>query len=156
MRKRIDKVTPGQLSLFDLIKRVSQEENKLIKKSGSFNIDAQIRALLSEALKRCPLSREVVAAKMSELLGREISKSRLDSWTAESKENHRIPFDSAMAFCEVTGSMEIFQVATEILGCYLIKGKDALLTELGRIKQQKDEINKNERLIKMKLERMGD
>jgi hypothetical protein len=38
-----------------------------------------------------PLSRYQVAAKMSELLDVDITKTMLDSWTAESKEQHRFP-----------------------------------------------------------------
>ncbi len=146
--------SPRQLSFLDILKKVS-EGRKDVVKAGSFNVDARIRAILSDALKKSPLSREVVAAKMSELLGREVSKARLDSWTAESKENNRIPFDSAMAFCEVTGSLDAFQMAAEMLRCYLIKGQDALLTELGRMKQQREEITRNEKLIRLKLGQMG-
>ncbi len=149
------KDTPGQLNLWDVVKRVTQEERDLVTKAGSFNIDTKIRALLSDALKRCPLSREVVAGKMSELLGVEITKSQLDSWTAESKENHRFPYAYAPAFCEATGNAEIFRVAAEMVGCYLLRGEDALLTELGRIQKQKEEISKKEKLIRNTLEQLG-
>ena len=155
MGKRAHLTNPGQLNLFDIIKKVSQEEKNLASKAGSFNIDARIRAMLSDALKKCPLSREVVAGKMSELLSVEITKSQLDSWTAESKENHRFPFAYSSAFCEATGNVDIFRTAVEMVGCYLLKGEDALLTELGRIGKQKEEIAKKERLIRQTLEQLG-
>ena len=155
MGKRTISVHPRQLSLFDIVKKVSQEEKNLASKAGSFNIDAQIRAMLSDALKKCPLSREVVAGKMSELMGMEITKSQLDSWTAESKENHRFPFAYAPAFCEATGNVDIFRVSVEMVGCYLLKGEDALLTELGRIEKQKEEIAKKEKLIRQTLQELG-
>lgn len=142
-----------QLSFFDLLKKVS-EERRGEAKAGAFNVDARVRAMLSEALKVCPLSRPVVAAKMGELLGRDVSKGQLDSWTAESKDGNRIPFDAALAFSEVTDNLELFQMAAEMRRCYLIKGKDALLAELGRMTQQKEELSKNEKLIKMKLGQM--
>ncbi len=155
MSKRTSFINPGQLNLFDIIKKVSQEEKNLVSKAGSFNIDARIRLMLSDALKKCPLSREVVAGKMSELLGMEITKSQLDSWTAESKENHRFPFVYAAAFCEATGNVDIFRVTVEMIGCYLLKGEDALLTELGRIGKQKEEIAKKEKVIRQTLEQLG-
>lgn len=151
-----NKVNTGrmkQMSFYDLLKKVS-EERRGEAKAGTFNVDARVRAMLSEALKGCPLSRPVVAAKMGELLGREISKSQLDSWTAESKDGNKIHFDAAIAFCEVTNSLEPLQIAAEMLRCYLIKGKDALLAELGRMAQQEDELSKNKKLIKMKLGQM--
>ena len=42
-----------------------------------------------------------------------------------------------------------------MVGCYLLKGEDALLTELGRIEKQKEEIAKKERLIRQTLEQLG-
>lgn len=145
----------NQLNLFEVIQRLSRETKSEVSRGGSFNVDARVRALLSDALKRCPVSREVVAGKMSELLGVEITKSQLDSWTAESKENHRFPFVYAAAFCEAAGDVEILRLTAELAGCYLLKGEDALLTELGRIEKTKEELAKKERLIRQTLEDFG-
>jgi len=157
MAKKKNKIdaNPNQLNIFDLIKKVSETEKSLVSKSGSFNIDIRLRHILSEALKDCHFSREQVAARMSELTGVEITKSQLDSWTAESKEQHRFPFVYAPAFCEVTGNVDVFREAVEMVGCYLLKGQDALYTELGRIEQMKKDIDKKERLIRQTLEQMG-
>lgn len=56
---------------------------------GALNFNLQLRHLLSEALKACPLSRIEVAARMSELTGDTITKHQLDAWTAESREGWR-------------------------------------------------------------------
>lgn len=166
---------PRQLSFMDVVRKVSSAQDKpYILKAGSLGIDARIREILKEALKSSPFSEKVVAAKMGELLGREISGSRLYSWTAPSKGDdaddgglemddkqrkkpdcYRITFDAAIAFCAVTNNRELLQVAAEKLGCHLIEGEDALLTELGRMKQQKDELAKNEKFLRQKLVQMG-
>ena len=57
MGKRAHLTNPGQLNLFDIIKKVSQEKKNLASKAGSFNIDARIRAMLSDALKNAPFPR---------------------------------------------------------------------------------------------------
>ncbi|MBI5560341.1 MAG: hypothetical protein HY883_03615 [Deltaproteobacteria bacterium] len=145
----------NQLNLFDVIKRLSAEAKEQTTQAGSFNVDARARALLSDALKTSPLSRELVAGRMSELTGMEITKSQLDSWTAESKENHRFPFVYAAAFCEASGNVEILRLASEMCGCYLLKGEDALLTELGRIEQTKEKLAKKEKLIRETLNQLG-
>lgn len=155
MKRKTDTEPANQLNLFEIIQRLSRETKAEVSRGGSFNIDARVRALLSDALKRCPLSREVIAGKMSEFLGVEITKSQLDSWTAESKENHRFPFVYAAAFCEATGDVEILRIAAELVGCYLLKGEDALLTELGRIERTKEDLAKKERLIRQTLEDFG-
>lgn len=168
-----------QLSFMDLVKKVSIAQDKpSILKAGSLSIDARIRAIIKDALKGCPQSEKIVAAKMGELLGREVSGSRLYSWTAASKGDeaeddggveteatpdkrrkppdcYRITFDAAIAFCGVTNNRELLQLAAEKLGCHLVEGEDALLTELGRMKQQKDELVRNEKFLRQKLEQMG-
>ena len=40
---------------------------------------------------------------MSDLVGREVSKTMLDAYTSESKEGHRLPAELLPAFCEATG-----------------------------------------------------
>ncbi len=173
---------PRQLSFMDVVKKVSIAQDKpSILKAGSLGIDARIRAIIKDALKNCPLSEGVVAAKMSELLGHNVSGSRLYSWVAPSKgkrddtaeddgrvelgvtpdkrkgppDCYRITFDAAIAFCYVTNNRELLQLAAEKLCCHVIEGEDALLTELGRMKQQKDELARNEKYLRQKLERMG-
>ena len=155
MGKKIDTGNSNQISLFDVIDKIKKASNRQTIKAASFNTDASLRALLSDALKQSPLSREMIAGKMSELLGMEISKSQLDSWTAESKENHRFPLAYAAAFCEATGDVEILRLSVDMVGCYLLKGEDALLTELGRIEQKKEELARKEKLIRQTLEQLG-
>jgi hypothetical protein len=53
----------------------------------------QFRHMLSEQVKASPLSRHQIAARMSELVGHEITKHQLDSWTAESREGWRFPLE---------------------------------------------------------------
>lgn len=155
MKKRIGKGQSNQLSLFEIIRRLSKEAKTETTKAGAFNIDVRLRHLISDAIKNSPLSRDLIAGKMSELLGVEISKSQLDSWSAESKENHRFPFAYSAAFCEATANIEILLLVVEMTGCYLLKGEDALLTELGRIEKQKEEIAKKEKLIRQTLAELG-
>ena len=49
---------------------------------GALQFGLVLRRLLSDLLKGSPYSREIVAARMSELTGEPISKHQLDSWTA--------------------------------------------------------------------------
>jgi len=150
-KKKIDP-GPGQLSFEDFLSR-AMNQHPASNPSGpaSFNIDLRLREELSLGLKRSPLSRYQVAARMSELLGVEVSKPQLDSWTAESKENHRFPAAYLPAFCEATGYKEPLRIMTELLGCYVIENREALLTQLGKIKHEQKEFADRERLIRRLL-----
>lgn len=157
MAKLKKKIDTGQVSLFDVIERIEAQQRAASEAKdtpGRLNIDATLREMISDALKHTKLSRYEVAAEMSRLIGREITKSMIDSWSAESKENHRFPLAYLNAFCEATGDKSILRFIAEKAGGYFIEGADALYTELGRIERMKRDLQEKERLIKQMLERM--
>jgi hypothetical protein len=118
---------------------------------GSLDYSTELRHCLSEALKRTEKSRYQVAAEMSELTGLEITKSMLDTWTAESKQLWRFPFEYAAAFevaCETTCLQELLGRKR---GSRILVGEETLLAELGRINHVRAELAKQERQIKRHL-----
>ena len=118
---------------------------------GSLDYDAELRHVLSDALKRTPLSRYQVAARMSELAGYTITKEMLDAWTAESKQPWRFPFQFAAAFevaCETTC---LQQLLGRKRGSRILVGADALLAEYGRIKQQQADLAEREKALKKQI-----
>jgi len=157
MTKSEKRLDIAQMDIFEVLKRVSEAQKEVSEQKdtpGRLNIDATLREMVSEALKKTRLSRYEVAAEMSRLIGREITKSQIDSWSAESKENHRFPLAYLNAFCEATGDKSIVRLIAEKAGGFFIEGEDALYTELGRIEKLKKELQDKERLIKQMLEKM--
>ncbi|HWP96442.1 MAG TPA: hypothetical protein VN426_06295 [Syntrophomonadaceae bacterium] len=149
-RRRQQQYSESQPTLFDLIKEVSQVKTE--SAPASFNISYRLRSEISEGLKQCPLSRFEVAARMSNLLGIEVTKSQLDSWTAESKDHHRFPAEYLPAYCAVTGYKEPLRMIARLVQCYVLESEEALLAELGRIDQSKRELTRKERTIRDFLE----
>lgn len=149
MTKKID--SPNQLNLLDLLQDLRPKSSGF----ASFNIDLQLREAISEAIRGCQLSRYQIAAHMSELVGVEISKSMIDSWTAESREGlNRFPSCYLPAFCKVIGTIEPLRILADLLGAYVIQGKEALLTEIGRVEDQKKKLSEREKALKMMLQGM--
>ena len=149
MTKRID--SPNQLNLLDLLQDLRPKSNGF----ASFNIDLQLREGISEAIRGCQLSRYQIAAHMSELVGVEITKSMIDSWTAESREGlNRFPACYLPAFCKVIGTIEPLRILADLLGAYVIQGKEALLTEIGRVKEQKKKLSEREKALEVQLNGM--
>jgi len=148
MKKCIDM---NQLSFFETLKYL-QDREEIQKASGSMDIDCQFREAISEALKNCPLSRWQVAARMSELTGQDITKAMLDSWTAESKENHRFPAIFLPAFCEAVGCSEPLKILGRLVGVFVLPGPEALRAEIRRIEEEigKKQQEKKKRLIFLK------
>lgn len=105
--------------------------------AGSLSCRAEIANAMSDALKG--QDRYEVAAKMSRLLGREISKFMLDAYTAESREDHIPPLDTAIAFDIATESQTLANLSAAKIGARLLVGKEALHAELGKLERLRDE-----------------
>jgi len=137
-RKRLD--NPGQQSLFDLIRDHNENQTPA---PGSMDIDKAFREAISLDLKECPhQSRYHVAARMSELVGQDITKSMLDSWTAESKEQHRFPAIFLPAFCEATGGSRTLKMLGTVSRRYVMDGPDALRADIRRDDEMIQDIRK--------------
>lgn len=100
-KKRPPIVDPNQMSLLELLSVQNETQAP-----GAFDIETRLKEEASLALRRCRLSRYEVAAKMSEMLGREVTKSMLDNRTAESKEDQMWPAAWLAPFAVVTGHYE--------------------------------------------------
>lgn len=117
---------------------------------GSLNFNKELRRLLSDLLKKTPpsVTREVVAARMSELTGDTVTKHMIDAWTAESREGWRFPLEYAPAFevaVETTGLLAWF---AQVRGGKALIGKDALDAEIGKLERWKEEANQEIKRLK--------
>lgn len=117
--------------------------------SGALACRAEIAGVMSEALKG--LDRYEVALQMTKLLGREISKHMLDAYTAESREDHIPPLDTAIAFDTVIGSPVLLDLCASKLGARVSVGKEILHTQLGKLERVRDEATKQIKHIKQTL-----
>jgi len=119
----------------------ARQENLGFETVGSLNNTREIANAVSASIRRCPLSRYQIAAHISELVGREITKTMLDHYSGESHERHVIPADLIMVFCHVTGSNELKKVLLEP-GETLAAGKDARYLELARKQARRDRLER--------------
>lgn len=99
---------------------------------AAFEMDITIRRLVAEAISRCEKSRDQIGDDMSYLLGRRITVHILNLWTAESKDEYRIPLNVVAAFCEVTGDRRLLECVAAKLGLSLVGEQDAYFLALGR------------------------
>jgi len=147
--KRTAGANQGQSSFFDII---INNQQSFPHRAGSLDVDRELREAVSLDLKRAPLSRWHISAAMSELSGIEITKSMLDSWTAESKEGHRFPAVLIPAFCIATGSTEVLKVLTRNIGVFVLPGEEALRSEIQRYEEEisKLKTEKQKRVVFLK------
>lgn len=142
--KRPDKLTAD---LFDLV-AVPVARDPI---AGALDVGAQLRGLLSQQIKNCLLSRHQIAARMGELLGHDVTKHQLDSWTAESRDGWRFPLEYLPAFEVALETHDITAWLADLRGAKLMIGKEALQAQLGKLEHLKGELRKKELAIKKLL-----
>jgi hypothetical protein len=137
-RKKIDNSNQRQLSLFDEIQRIQQDLASCREKptQGSLNITEKLRTAMVRAIRTSGKDRFQIAGEMSHLVGRQVTKMMLDSWTAESKPGNRPPADIMPAFCRATTSTEPIEVLNEPAGIFGLPGPDALRAEIQKYAEQ--------------------
>lgn len=121
--------------------------------AGGMDLDAAIRVALCDAIKHSDHDRHGVAAEMSRLTGRHITKAMLDAYTGESRDDHNFPLRYAVAFEVATGSYCLTQLLARQRGCKVLVGEEALLAELGRLEQMEAELKAQKSALKHYLER---
>ncbi len=154
MPKKRNQIDTAQLSLFDHLTRLTEEKRAAAGSEGTMNVRDRLRRALNRAIKECSLSRHQIAGEMSHLLGVEITKAVIDAWTAESKDNYRIPAEYLPAFCRATGSNDPIEILNDTVGMFSMPGPDALRSEIQRWKEKLSEARSEVRKREMFLEEM--
>lgn len=125
---------------------------------GSLDCAAELCAtlanMITDAMKRDVIrSRHDLAARMSELTGKEVTKSMIDAWTAESKEPWRFPFEYAPAFEAALDSNSLQHLFGRKRGCRVLVGDEALLAEIGQLAVDEQFIKERRAALKARLSR---
>lgn len=119
----------NQTSLFD----IPIEE-------GSMDVSLAFRAAFSKVISRCRDSRYQIAAKLSELTKRNISKDSLDKYTS-SNLDYGLRAEDLPATIAVTGSLDHVQALLDPVGCAVIGPEDNKLLKLARLTQQRNHLS---------------
>jgi hypothetical protein len=120
--------------------------------SGSLRTFEPVKHALSEAMKTCGLSREVIAEELSRLTGHDISVHQLNNWAAASKEDRPTPLHMLAAITEVTGSSALAEAALKGTGYRLLTPEQAVFYELGVMEVEKRDQSKKRKEL---WERIG-
>lgn len=103
------------------------------------DFDQTMRGLIGSTLDECgrravaPMDRERVAALISAHLGRRVSKTQLDQWSAPSQGDRRIHADALRALCLVTGDWRTFHFFVGSCGFKALTPKEAVCAEFGAL-----------------------
>ena len=132
----------NQFNLFSLL------EPETPPNPGSMDVSMRLRHSVSNAIQKCGKPRIDICAEIYKLSGKEVSKSTLDGWSAESRDlsNDNIDFngnrrwgisgDVIAAFCAATGDWETLFILVEACSYKALKGKDVVRARIGLLKEE--------------------
>ena len=123
--RKIDKSISGQQGLFD---------TGLAE--GSLDISLGFRQGLSRAITECKKDRYQIAAEISRLTMRDMTKEMLDKYTS-SDQAYRFPAEALTAFCHVTGCVEPVNYLMVPLGMGVIGPTEMKFVKLSRLEEYK-------------------
>lgn len=109
---------------------------------GSHDFRTLVAGLVCELLeqaKAAGLNRHAVAAELSRLTGKEVSKAMLDNYTSEAHDSFNVPLWLVPALESVCRAHVLTQWLVATRGGKLLVGREALNAELGRLERARDE-----------------
>jgi hypothetical protein len=142
MSKKRTIIDERQASFFSFL------EPEATPQPGSMDIGLRLRHAISNAIKKSEKDRIDICAEMYKLCGKEVPKSTLDGWSAESRDlsNDGLDFngnkrwgmsaDVLAAFCCVTGDWEVLFLIVEACNYKALKGKDVVRARIGLLKEE--------------------
>lgn len=142
MSKVTKQIDPKQISLFTYL------EPEIPPSPGSMDVSMRLRHAVSNAIKQSGKDRIDICAEIYKLSGKEVPKSTLDGWSAESRDlsNDAIDFngnkrwgmsgDILPAFCAVTGDWETLFILVDACNYKALKGKDVVRARIGLLKEE--------------------
>jgi hypothetical protein len=109
---------------------------------------SNLKRQMGRAIKESQYDRDTIAARMAHYLGLDkVSKSALDSYTAESKVNHDVSLPRFKAFVRATGAVWLWDVVVSDDGLLLLEGDEARLAEIARIRQEQKQLAQELKLL---------
>lgn len=110
------------------------------KAEGALDVSMAFRDVLSRSLSKVPDSRWQIAARISELANRNISKDMLDKYCSANPD-YALRAEDLPAVIHVTGSIEPAQVLLLPVGFEIVGPEDAKLVRLAKLEAKKRELD---------------
>lgn len=115
------------------------------------DISLKFKTALGRALREHHESAAVVAARMSEIVGRQITEAALYAYTAPAKPEHDIGIVRLKAFIKVTGAIWLWDLLVQDDGLTVMMGREAHLAQLGHLQQRRVQLEEEIKSLQREL-----
>jgi hypothetical protein len=126
-------------------KIVSQPQLPFDERAGAIGDlahEARLRGAITRMIRRSPLGRAVIADRLSQRLGEQITEDMLNNFTADSHRNHRIPLLIAIGLSVILEDRTILDLANDIAGFKIHSKDQEIFLELGRAEAERLKVEK--------------
>lgn len=100
------------------------------------DLSLRIKTAMGRALKECDDSATIVAARIAEMTGREITADGLYAYTAASKPEHDMGITRFVAFVRATGAPWLWDELVRDDGLMVLQQREALFAQAGLLRQE--------------------
>lgn len=115
------------------------------------DLSLRIKTAMGLALRECSDSAAVVAARIAEMTGRDLSADALYAYTAPSKPEHDIGITRFIAFVRATGATWLWDELVRDDGLVVLEGREAKLAQLGHLRQEMQRLDEARRELEREL-----
>jgi hypothetical protein len=110
-------------------------------------LERQVSAAVADALHGDERSREEIAARMSELLGEDVSRAMLDAYASPAREEHKVPMSRLLALIAVTDRHDLLDRLLRPVGAAVLVGEEVHTARLGHLDRQISKLQEERRRI---------
>lgn len=96
-------------------------------------LEQEISSTVGTILASTPMSREEIAARMSELLAEPVSRAMLDAYSSPARTEHKVPMSRFFALVLATKRHDLFDQLTRRIGAGLLVGDEIKTARLGQL-----------------------
>lgn len=133
-KRKADMVDTGQGDLFATAELFPVR--RPIDALRPVDLSLRIKTAMGRALKECPDSAAIVAARIAEMTGREITADGLYAYTAASKPEHDMGIVRFVAFVRATAAPWLWDELVRDDGLMVLQEREALFAQAGLLRQE--------------------
>lgn len=111
-------------------------------------ITAKLCRGVATALAEADLSREEIAERMSEFLGKPVSANMLNAYASQAREEHIINAVRFVALIHATGDKRLLEMIAELFGWTVIERRFLKLIEIAALQDHEDTIRKRREALR--------
>ncbi|WP_440411077.1 hypothetical protein [Neorhizobium petrolearium] len=122
-----------------VVDRFSDEQVKAWSMAG------RLAKAIALTMEESGLTREEIAAQMSEITKSSVSKATLDAYSSQAREQNQIPAVRLAALIAITGDARAFNVLLEEAGLIVVPKKFEALLKRERARELREQLEREER-----------